>query len=103
MSRKKRRKPTPRQELGIKLALTLCLPTICPVHNVDESKCLRTGEDCFRPELDGESNIDYRLCDVFSAWFWGEVKKEELEGLTPHKNVNQSSETIEKEGKEENG
>ena len=98
----KRRKTTPKQDLGIKLALTLSIPKICPCHNIEENQCKETGEDCFRPELDGENSMDYRQCDTFSAWFWEEVKKEELGGLAPHKNVNQSSETTENEEKEEN-
>jgi len=99
---RKRRKTTPRQELGIKLALTLALPTICPCHNVDENQCRETGEDCFRPELDNESNIDYRLCEFFSSWFWGKVKEEETDGLAPS-TAKQSPETTLKEEKEENG
>lgn len=99
----KRRKPTPRQELGIKLALRLGLPTICPLHNIEENQCKETGESCFNPELKAESYIDYRICDVFSQWFWRKVKKEELEGLAPSTPANQSPETTSKEGKEENG
>ena len=101
--KRKRRKTTPRQELGIKLALKLGLPTICPLHNIEENQCKETGEDCFKPELDNESNIDYRLCDTFSAWFWNIVQKEEIEGLAPPKSVKQSPKTTSKEEKEENG
>jgi len=103
MSQPKRRKTTPRQELGVKLALKLGLPIICPLYIVDDTElCKETGQWCRRPELDAESGIDYRLCETFSDWFWREVKKEELEGLAPHKPVKQSPETTTKEGKEEN-
>lgn len=98
MPKTKRRKTTPRQQLGIQIALKLGLPTICPLHNIEENQCKETGEDCFRPELDGESNIDYRLCETFSAWFWSEAKKE-----APSTPVKQSPETTSKEEKEENG
>ena len=98
----KRRKLTPRQELGVRLALKLGLPTICPLHNVDETQCKETGEDCFHPELNAESWIDYRICETFSDWFWRAVKKEELKGLAPPTPAKQSPEKTEKEGKEEN-
>lgn len=100
---KKRRKATPRQELGIKLALTLALPSICPRHNLEENLCKETGFDCFRPELDNESSMDYRLCESFSKWFWETVKKDETEGLIPSTPIIQSSKATEKtkETKEE--
>lgn len=99
--KKKRKRRTPRQELGIKLALKLGLPIVCPLYIVDDdSLCKETGEYCGRPELDAENRVDYRLCETFSAWFWREVKKEELEGLAPPTPPKQSPEQHQRRSRE---
>lgn len=70
------------QSLGIGLALKLGLPTICPLWNGEGEPdvyetCKITGQDCGEPSclLDLGTNIDYRICDTFSQWFWAEVVK----------------------------
>lgn len=79
MSQKKRkRRRTPYQKLGIEIALRLGLPQTCPLWNSaegHEDQCHEDEQYCHNPELDLETNMDYRLCDVFSQWFWREVQK----------------------------
>ena len=100
---RKRKRRTPRQELGVRLALKIGIPQTCPLWQVvnGEEACKESDEYCGAPNLDEKSGIDYRLCEIFTQWFWREVKKEELEGLAPHKPAKQSPEN-KKEGEEEN-
>ena len=97
---KKRKRRTPRQELGVRLALKIGIPQTCPLWCVvdGDEACKESDEYCGAPNLDEKSGIDYRLCDVFSNWFWREVKKEELEGLAP--TPAKESPKNKKEGKE---
>ena len=101
---KKRRKLTPRQELGIQLALKLGLPQVCPLLEVGNNSeyCVITKEPYERHsslcELDLETGMDYRICPTFSEWFWREAQKMELE-LAPTP-VTSSSKSTSNEGKE---
>jgi hypothetical protein len=74
---------TERQQLGLKLALKLGLPTVCPLLKVDENGdevCVQTQEKLDNSalcQLDAETGCDYRLCPTFAGWFWAEAAKQE--------------------------
>jgi len=73
-----KRRRTPYRNLGIQLALKLGLPQTCPLWNSaegHEDECKGTGEPCLTCTLDLETSVDYRLCDIFSQWFWREVQE----------------------------
>lgn len=70
-----------RQLAGVKFAYKVGLPFICPQLNLETQTCKQTKEKLTNTllcNLDTDTNIDYRLCESFSKWFWEEAKKQEI-------------------------
>jgi hypothetical protein len=68
------------QQTGIKQAYKVGLPFVCPLLDLEKQTCKKTNEKLNNSglcELDTGTNVDYRLCDVFSVWFWGAAKQNE--------------------------
>jgi hypothetical protein len=86
MSENKTKKNTSKRQLtGIDRAIKAGLPLCCPLLDIEKQKCKETNEKLNNTslcELDTNTNIDYRLCDTFSNWFWATAKKEKKEMQT---------------------
>jgi hypothetical protein len=82
MSEKKVNKLKKRQQqAGVKFALKTGLPFLCPLLDLEKITCKKTKEKLNNTvlcELDADTNIDYRLCETFSDWFWNTAKKQEI-------------------------
>jgi hypothetical protein len=77
-----------RLQAGIKYAITAGLPQVCPLLDIEKQTCKKTNEklnNTLLCELDKDTNVDYRLCDEFSVWFWALAKQQENEAVQTEK------------------
>lgn len=87
-------KNSKRQKAGANQSFNMGLPKVCPLLNIDDKTgaytCKQTEEKLDSAalcELDTDTNIDYRLCDVFSGWFWALAKQQENEAMQTKKAI----------------
>ena len=60
------------------LELSMTVPLICPLKNQEE-RCNFSGKGCDHYWIDPFSeDLDYRLCETFSQWFWQQRETEKL-------------------------